>query len=145
MSSRERRHLEARSQIRHQSLRASLVEFSKALKAPAEPRAVAKQFTELHGAISDHFAFEEEGGYFEGVLSDAPWLAAEVKILRKQHAVFLQELLELEGLVEPKKKRRSWKDMEVAFRRFRRRIVDHENRENRLIQRAAMRDLGPSD
>ena len=136
---------DSRARLEHLGLRRLLAELSRTLKAPGERRAIPRQFTQLHRTLEDHFGFEEKGGYFEGVLSDAPWLAHEVGALRDQHAAFLQETLKLQGLVVPKPTKANWEDVEVAFRRFRRRLLQHENRENRLALRAAARDVIASD
>ena len=108
MGQKERSRFEKQSQLEHRGLRLLLRDFSRALRSPAGQRAMEEQFAKLHLALRDHFAFEEDGGYFEEVLSDAPWLEHEVKILRRQHAKFLQEMLELEGLVAPRQARGSW-------------------------------------
>lgn len=129
----------------HHHLRHFVAELGSCLEEPPHDPSLAERFGELRHLLESHFEFEEQGGYFEGVLTEAPWLEREVRTLRRQHARFLLQLLEMEKMVTPNRWPLTWRELRAAFRRFGRRLAEHEDRENRLLLRAATRDVGAAD
>ena len=116
--------------------------------------AQATRFTMFLGELRDqlalHFALEEAYGYFEDAVAQAPRLCERALSLREQHAELFTELCELVEEAETATAAHlplyRWANrLIVAFRRFDRRLKDHERAENALILAAFDDDLGVGD
>lgn len=108
------------------------------------------QFTRLLDEVAlhcrRHMEFEEQGGYFTGVLERMPGLSDAVAQLRAQHVTLLAELTDciaaarqvsdITPLPEPLLERfRSWIEQ----------LRTHELQENDLTQAAYYDDVGSAD
>jgi len=117
-------------------------------------QAQAARFTLLLGELRDqlamHFALEEAFGYYEDAVAQAPQLCDRAQALRGQHPELFTELCTLvdeaedsAGLSLPLQR---WSHrLIVAFRRFDRRLREHEHDENELIFAAFDDDIGVGD
>jgi hypothetical protein len=117
-------------------------------------QAQATRFTLLLGELRDqlamHFALEEAFGYFEDAVSQAPQLCERAQVLRGQHPELFTELCTLveeaeESAVSNLSLERWSHRLIVAFRRFDRRLREHELGENELIFAAFDDDIGVGD
>ena len=108
-------------------------------RVPEHWRGLVKQ---LQKELVDHFQHEESGGYFRDEVKAAPWAAEKVKALLNQHAQFLERIAELLTLRLDK----GGEDLAPKlFEAFRRDFLDHESRENALIQETSCHDFGLGD
>jgi hypothetical protein len=117
-------------------------------------QAQAARFTMLLGELRDqlavHFTLEEAFGYFEDAIEQAPRLCEKAHALREQHAELFTELCllveEAADSAASKIPLQRWSHrLIVAFRRFDRRLRQHEHEENELILAAFDDDIGVGD
>ena len=117
-------------------------------------QAQATRFTLLLGELRDqlamHFTLEEAFGYYEDAVAQAPQLCERAQVLRGQHAELFTELCmlvdEAEESVVSYLPLERWSHRQiVAFRRFDRRLREHEQDETELIFAAFDDDLGVGD
>ncbi len=119
----------------------------------AEPDAAEeyarKTLTLLEGfdsALREHFAVEEEGGYFADVLKVAPRLSRRAARLEQNHKEFSEHLEALLALVQYAiDARDAWERVTTGVERFLRELRAHEDDENELVREAFMVDLGRGD
>jgi hypothetical protein len=131
-------------QREHRALRGHLADFEDQLSAVAGLPATVARFEDLRAEIVRHFAYEERDGYLEPALKSAPWLDRDAARLLAQHAEFVDEVDELlEQLRSADGAAPS--GLRERYRRFRRKLEHHENRENRLLHRAFVRDVAAGD
>ena len=131
----------------HVNLRALLEEIRETLsRQEATCAAVAARLAELSEDLFSHFAHEEEGGYFSEVISVAPRLKDEVDSLLEQHPRLRQHLEQMLRHTEGGTPSKQWWDeAQAQFEEFTARLVEHEKRENALLQEAFSRDVGTAD
>lgn len=107
----------------------------KTLDAPLRKRLLAAGES-LKEELKRHFAEEEEGGCLDYAVSRVPSLAPEAAALESEHP---QLLVELERVLEPLRGDKAGKvtlgDVQNAFNAFVLRLLKHEARENRIVQR----------
>ncbi len=108
-----------------------------------------KTLTLLEGfdsALREHFAVEEEGGYFADVLKVAPRLSRRAARLEQNHREFSERLEALLALVQYAiDARDAWERVTTGVERFLRELRAHEDDENELVREAFMVDLGRGD
>jgi len=100
----------------------------------------------LAAHLEMHFELEEEDGYFGFVLTRAPRLSNRVDQLLRQHASLqaeVDELVEMARRVFAED--RDATELAASFRKFRKRLLDHEKSEIDLLQEAYTCDLGGGD
>jgi hemerythrin len=96
--------------------------------------------------LVEHFAHEEQGGYYSYVVEMAPWQASTVNELKRQHAVFLRLVVRIARVVRLANKSKHWSEAaRKDFAEFLRRIVEHEAREYRLVQEVYILDVAAAD
>jgi hemerythrin-like domain-containing protein len=100
----------------------------------------------LRNAMQEHFALEEEGGYFAEALAAAPRLTRRAETLFRHHnelrrrARWLAELLRKADGAEP-----AWEDFRSELLVFLGDLRTHETEENELMRDAFLDDLAASD
>ena len=122
-----------------------LLAIADSLESSVGRRELTVRFASLREALEGHFSFEEKDGYFNSALSVAPWLAKDAGRLHRQHALFLSELDRIQCISTPDEGAGSRQGLQTAFALLRRRLEQHENRENRLLQSAFSRDVSAGD
>lgn len=102
---------------------------------------------QLLDQIAMHFSLEEAYGYFDNAISVATELTRQSEILRNQHAVLFQQLVEIDDLQHSIAPQRSPEvDHWVAeLKQFIRQFAAHEEAELKLILSAIDDDLGVGD
>ena len=131
----------------HQKIRALEDVFAEPDGATAET--ARKTMTLLEGfdsALGEHFAIEEEGGYFADILKVAPRLSRRAAHLEQNHKEFSKRLEALLALVQyaidvP----HEWERVTTSVEGFLRALRAHEDNENELVREAFMVDLGRGD
>jgi hypothetical protein len=110
---------------------------------PAARRSrLEEPFADLEGVLIEHFASEEQGGYFAEVLGVAPRLSGRVARLRRNHPAFRRRLTRLrEHIRDPTI---AWPEVEDRVAALLKALADHESAENDLVHEAFMQDLGSS-
>lgn len=127
----------------HHALRELLDEMATAL---SKPRCGQERWQGLlrllHRHVVAHFRNEEEGGSFRELTGAAPWLAARANSLLREHRLLLAHL---DKLLSTGLDNQSRATARSEFYAFRHAFLDHEARENRLLQDALCDDLGAAD
>jgi hypothetical protein len=96
--------------------------------------------------LVEHFAHEEQGGYYSHVVEMAPWRASTVNELKQQHAVLLALIVRIAQGARLANKSTLWCEaVREEFAEFLRRIVEHEARENRLVHEVYILDVAAPD
>jgi len=107
---------------------------------------VVEQFMALREELEMHFHSEEAEGFFEQVIDLAPQLMRHTTKLCQDHVRMLSEIGEL--VMQASHGDGSddwWNVMEATFRDFSRALIQHEHRENELLQQAFDEDIGLHD
>jgi hemerythrin-like domain-containing protein len=106
-----------------------------------DPAAVCTLLKEIKEHVSEHFKFEEKGGYMDQVRKHHPNKEGVIQKLYMEHGHLRQSL---DGLVEEAKK-----PLDDGFREIVRawieRIRQHETQENTLIQETLNLEIGDQD
>ncbi len=110
-------------------------------RAPAARRSRLEElFADLEGALIEHFAIEEQGGYFAEVLAVAPRLSGRVARLKRSHSAFRRRLARLrEHIPDPTI---TWPEVEDRVAALLKALADPESAETDLVHEAFMQDLG---
>jgi len=117
-----------------------------ALEGGADQLSCAALLDELVEKLAEHFAHEERGGYYSHVLEIAPWRAAAVKELERQHADLYKSVARVaQGARSADGSAQSWAVIRKDFNEFLRRCVEHESKEKRLIQETFLLDVAAAD
>jgi hemerythrin len=101
---------------------------------------------ELQQDILQHFAHEENAGFFDHIVAMAPQLVHETTLLKHQHKA-LASLLEDIATTLRREDLSAEQMQQVAdlIYEFRVRFGEHEEGENQLLQEAFDRDVGSKD
>lgn len=86
----------------------------------------------LRGQVARHFAVEEQGGCLEEAVSRNPSLSHEIIELEHQHPGLLAEL---DALIESLERGGDTKAFGQEFIGFAARLREHEEQENRVLER----------
>jgi hemerythrin len=131
----------------HESLANLYQRILEALRAaPGELLPASTLLDELVERISTHFAHEEQGGYYSHVVEVAPWRIPAVNELKRQHADLLRIALRIAQGARMANESLLWCEaVRKEFNEFLRRCVEHEARENRLVQEIYALDIAASD
>lgn len=116
----------------------------------SERQATAQQVTEMldqaRGQLETHFAHEETGGYFRGIVEAAPHLNARVNELQHEHAQFLALIDRIRSRAASHEAEDVWRgDCESLFEEFKANFLAHESSEHELMQEAYSQDIGNKD
>ena len=139
--------IRARHHALHQQIRA-LEQLLEQREEPDEARVreALVLFEGFEPILEEHFAVEEQGGYFSDVLAVAPRLTRWATRLERNHGDFrarLQRLLELaHNAVDAPDK---WSKVISGVAIFLQKLKEHEAEENDLVRQAFMDDLAPGD
>lgn len=113
-------------------------------KASAEE--LASQLDKARKQLESHFAHEETGGYFQGVLDAAPHLSDRVGALKHEHPQFLSLLDQMRSRVTSHETEEVWRgDCDNLFGQFLKNFLAHEASEHELMQQAYSQDIGNKD
>lgn len=146
----------------HRELHALLRSAREALQPPPKPataatkpvaspshhgcKRIATALKSLRDHLAVHFAQEEEGGFVEECLARLPRLATEAKQVLAEHPSLLSEADRLikqtdQGDIPAAR----WTSLCDDVDRFTTRLLDHERRENNVVQQGYNEDLGLCD
>jgi len=113
---------------------------------PAQRLRVCTLLDELVEKLDKHFMHEEEGGYYSHVLKIAPWRAATVEELKRQHADLSSAVAQIaRGARVAEESLQSWAVVRKDFDAFLRRCVEHEANEERVIQETYLLDVAAAE
>src|SRR5262249_38925451 len=111
--------------------------------APAPPDEVLRRLETLRGDLGKHFRFEEQNGYMQEVLAQAPQHERRVESLREEHDKLWQALAAL--LRQAKDAPALGEDFRQKVRGWIDQMRDHERRENLLVEEAFNTDVPAED
>lgn len=96
--------------------------------------------------IERHFVDEESGGFFEQVVEQAPRFSERADALRREHERLRAQMAELIAAGRAGGASDAWwQQLNDTFHEFSRSLMQHENRENELLQEAYGEDVGSKD
>lgn len=106
---------------------------------------LADELSVLLLELDRHFTEEESGGYFAGIVEDAPQLLKQIEALEQQHWQFLLDVKNMQQMCYET----MWgldrsTELRNGLTRFLRQIEKHEHDERQLFQEALNIDLGAS-
>lgn len=107
---------------------------------------VGHLLAQLGDLLVKHFAMEESDGYLADALTHAPQLVSRANDLLRQHpqmAARAQTLVEF-GAPRPSSQL-WWEETQQRYAAFMGELLEHERREDRLIQEAYTNDIQASD
>ena len=107
---------------------------------------VAALFDGLIEHVDRHFEDEENGGFFDQVVAQAPRFADRTTALRDDHVELRKQV---RGLAEVARSAEAsdawWKQLDEGFHEFSKSLMHHENLENELLQDTYDEDVGSKD
>ena len=129
-----------REAIKHDSPPAS------ASSRSAGAQRIAAALTALRDHLAEHFQLEENGGFLEESLARLPRLASEAKQVLAEHPGLLEEA---DRLITQSSRgdipANGWASLCHDVDQFATRLLDHERRENSVVQQGYNEDLGLTD
>jgi len=134
-------------QHEHAELGKALASIGRVLTVPHRKKA---EMEDLIGQLADHvethFHHEEDGGYFSAALKKSPRLTDQANILLEQHTALAEQIQKLRMLARSGVETDGWwKLLEEQFADFKARLLEHERKENELLQDAFGVDIGTAD
>ena len=113
---------------------------------PARCQRIAAALSALRDHLAEHFRQEETGGFIEESLARLPRLAAEARQVLSEHPDLLAEA---DRLIEQSSRgdipATGWTTLCHDVDQFASRLLDHERRENNVVQQGYNEDLGLGD
>jgi len=107
---------------------------------------VRRLLAELVVQAEEHITHEEEGGYFDEVTEDSPQYSHTVAGLLEEHRELLCSCRQLLAGADQAPDSSIWlRAIQHDFDCFVRHWLDHERRENELVQRAYTQEFGALD
>ncbi len=107
---------------------------------------VAEMMASLCEKVERHFDAEESADLFQQIASRAPRLAQDSEMLEHEHVELRDILRSLADQVrEGSGSEDWWNRTEEQFVHFRKRLGQHEGKENALLMRAYDEDIGAND
>lgn len=117
-----------------------------ALERRAGCQRIAAALSALRDHLAEHFRQEETGGFIEESLARLPRLAAEARQVLSEHPDLLAEA---DRLIEKSSRgdipAKGWTTLCHDVDQFASRLLDHERRENKVVQQGYNEDLGLGD
>jgi iron-sulfur cluster repair protein YtfE (RIC family) len=141
----EREHVVLRQRLEslERQLAGLVEELRAGRSADATCSAARSSLNGLERQLREHFALEEQGGYFAEALAAAPRLSRRADALYREHAAFLERLGHLQALADAGRAPfDAWSEIELGMRELTTDLRAHEERENELILQAFEEDLG---
>jgi iron-sulfur cluster repair protein YtfE (RIC family) len=131
----------------HEELRERFASIHRALADPAaSPVSVAETLQSLDRHLQEHFDDEEgTGSFFDAVCAQAPRLSQRAEALKQEHAWLGNALRELIECVDQPKSVQWREELEAKFHEFSKSVMQHESKENELLQEAYGDDIGSAD
>lgn len=129
----------------HVALRKDLGKLEEAARPDSGEGAAAlrKRLAATRTHVTEHFRFEEESGYLDGVRKREPRLERAAQQLEEEHRALAQTL---DALVEEAQVDAGVGDaFRARLREWLERLRKHEARENELVQDAFNLDIGAED
>ncbi len=107
---------------------------------------IASALTALRDHMAEHFHLEETGGFLEECLARLPRLASDVRQVLDEHPGLLSEA---NRLIQASSRgdipAAGWSTLCHDVDQFATHLLDHERRENRVMQQGYNEDLGLTD
>jgi iron-sulfur cluster repair protein YtfE (RIC family) len=107
---------------------------------------IVKLLDGLRSFFVDHFQKEENDGFFELIVAQAPHLSRLADKLTHEHFELLERL---DGLIRFARRGTGqplcWRMLSLRLQDFARKLQAHESQENGLLQMAYTDDLGTKD
>lgn len=131
----------------HEALRHLLSHLHQALTGRTEtPHHIAEMIGSLQKHLATHFVEEEQEGFFDGIVEQAPRLADRANQLREEHASLQQAAEELNRVATTEAGSTAWwQEVNERFHLLSRDLMHHEHKENDLLQDAYENDIGSKD
>jgi len=146
MSNASEQNIHERIQREHDALRELLGKVHRTLTKRRESVAnVSEMLQSLHRHVRTHFDEEEQGGFFEEIVSQAPRLSTRAETIQGEHARLNNDLLELIVCADDAKSEDWWQNLEAKFHEFSKELMRHESKENELLLEAYSDDIGAAD
>ena len=110
------------------------------------PGEVVASFRQLREELVEHFRDEEEGGFFHNVVDHAPRYSEQVDQLCKEHEQSLQDIDQMTHDAEVGEATAEWwAALSQRFHDFSCDLMNHESKENQLLQNTYGIDIGAND
>lgn len=130
----------------HKYLKELLARIGQALSDRSPPETISAQLNELADRLVQHFALEEEGGYFTEAVKRSPHLSTRAEGLMAQHGKLQSLSRQLaEGAQADQGLPRWWTETRTRFDALRESLLKHESGEDSFLLEAYNQDLGAND
>jgi len=131
----------------HEGLRNLLAGLHKVLGDRLEQvEEVSRRMESLSARIETHFNQEELTGFFDRIVDRAPRLSEQIDDLRAEHQSMLSDVRALHEIsVDGDGSPAWWQRLEDKFHQFSKELMQHEHKENQLLQQAYDEDIGAAD
>ncbi len=96
--------------------------------------------------LRDHFAHEDEGGFFQEITAIAPRLSGRANAIGREHVELLAAMEAYRDTAKAGTADSAWWDhLDKEFHRLMKDLMQHEHREQNLLQEAFHDDIGAGD
>ncbi|MFO1093088.1 MAG: hemerythrin domain-containing protein [Planctomycetaceae bacterium] len=132
----------------HERLEILIAELKWVLLKPSDTHlSIMKELMdELSDLLQEHFAHEEEGGYFDELVEMQPTVSTRVERLRQEHRQMLAAVANMIRQLRHADSTPLWfAVIGVEFTDFVQRCEAHQHEENRLVLDGYLRDVGEGD
>lgn len=131
----------------HEALRQLLGHLHQVLTGRTQmPDHVAEMIASLRKHLTTHFREEEEDGFFDEIVEQAPRLSGQAGQLCEEHISLREAVEELDRVAATKTGSASWwEEVTERFHRLSKKLMHHEHKENELLQDAYENDIGAKD
>jgi hemerythrin len=135
-------------QDEHERLEVLITELEWVLIKPSETHLtiVKELMDELALLLKEHFAHEEEGGYFDDLVDIQPAISRRVDRLRQEHREMLAAVQNMIRQLRHADSTPLWFAMIGGeFKDFVRRCTAHQHEENGIVQEGYLTEIGEGD
>jgi hemerythrin len=96
--------------------------------------------------LKAHFVHEDEGGFFTQITEQSPRLSERAEAVRTEHSALLTECKNFRALADKGNIDDAWwNDLTAAFLQLSKHLMQHEHREQDLLQESFNDEIGTGD
>ncbi len=130
----------------HEELRELLGSVHRMLAGPLESAAkVVETLKSLQRHVQAHFYEEENGGFFDDIVAEAPRMSERAESIKREHTRLSDAMQELVCCAEEVERDDGRQLLEAKFHDFSKELMHHETRENEMLLETYDDDIGSKD
>lgn len=131
----------------HHQMRELVGNLHRMLDQRSDPAAAMQAMDAYVQYLHDHFQHEDDGGFFDGITNIAPRLSERANAVSHEHEQLLSSATVFRDTLRSTQSPSAtwWDEFEQGFHRLAKALMQHERREQELLQEAFLDDIGTGD